>query len=310
MKATLVGQLPAGDDWLYEIKWDGYRAFAVKHGRSVRLLSLKNKNLSGDFPAVVKAVRGLAADTVLIDGEIVAVDKRGCPSFQMLQNRASLGRDWQIVYYAFDLLEFEGEDWKARPLTERKKRLQQLLSYSEVRYNAELPGSPAQVVRTVKKAGLEGVIAKRRNSVYRASAGTNNWLKLKLERSQEFVVGGYNPDAGSFQSILVGYYETGNLMFAGKVRQGFNPALRSTLLNKLKPLLTSRCPFHNLPISKKSHFGEGITVDDMNKLRWLKPKLVAQVRFTEWTSYGLLRHATFVGLRPDKEPAEVTREQA
>jgi bifunctional non-homologous end joining protein LigD len=124
------------------------------------------------------------------------------------------------------------------------------------------------------------------------------------------VIGGYNPDSGPFQSILVGYYERDKLMFAGKVRQGFNPALRSTLLNKLKPLLTGRCPFCNLPTSKKSHFGEGITADDMNKRRWLKPKLVAQVRFTEWTSYGLLRHATFVGLRADKEPAEVTREQA
>jgi bifunctional non-homologous end joining protein LigD len=309
MKATLVGQLPAGNEWLYEIKWDGYRALAAKRGHSVRLLSLKNKNLSNDFPAVMEAVRGVAADTVLIDGEIVAVDKRGCPSFQMLQNRASLGRDWQIVYYAFDLLELEGEDWKPRALTERKERLQQVLSGSEVRYNAELPGSPEAVVRTVRQAGLEGVIAKRRDSIYRASTRSNTWLKLKLEQSQEFVIGGYNPDSGSFQSILVGYYERDKLMFAGKVRQGFNPALRSTLLNKLKPLLTSRCPFHNLPTSKKSHFGEGITADDMNKLRWLKPKLVAQVRFTEWTSYGLLRHATFAGLRDDKEPAEVTREQ-
>jgi bifunctional non-homologous end joining protein LigD len=111
MKATLVGQLPAGNEWLYEIKWDGYRALAAKRGHSVRLLSLKNKNLSNNFPAVMEAVRGVVADTVLIDGEIVAVDKRGCPSFQMLQNRASLRRDWQIVYYAFDLLELEGEGY-------------------------------------------------------------------------------------------------------------------------------------------------------------------------------------------------------
>jgi bifunctional non-homologous end joining protein LigD len=249
MKATLVGQLPADDEWLYEIKWDGYRALAAKHGHSVRLLSLKNKNLSGDFPAVVEAVRGVAADTVLIDGEIVAIDKHGHPSFQMLQNRALHGRDWQIVYYAFDLLELEGEDWKARALIERKERLQQLLSGSEVRYNAELPGSAEDVVRIVRKAGLEGVIAKRRDSVYRASTRTNNWLKLKLEQSQEFLIGGHNPDAGSFQSILVGYYEREKLMFSGKVRQGFNPALRSTLFNKLKTLLTSRCPFHNLPTS-------------------------------------------------------------
>jgi bifunctional non-homologous end joining protein LigD len=309
MKATLVDQLPSGDEWLYEVKWDGYRALAAKHGDSVRLLSLKNKNLSSDFPTVVDAVRGVVADAVLVDGEIVAIDKRGCPSFQMLQNRASLGRNWQIVYYAFDLLELEGKNWKTRPLTERKERLKQVLSGSEVRYNAELPGSAEAVVRTVRQAGLEGIIAKRRNSIYRASIRSNNWLKLKLEQSQECVIGGYHPASGSFQSILAGFYEVGKLMFAGKVRQGFNPASRAALLAKMKPLLTSRCPFRDLPTSKKSHFGEGITADDMKKLRWLKPRLVAQVRFTEWTSYGLLRHATFGGLRDDKESSEVTRDQ-
>jgi bifunctional non-homologous end joining protein LigD len=288
----------------------GWLPCTSRKARSFRPATFpQEKNLSSDFPAIVEAVRDLTADVVLIDGEIVAVDKRGRPSFQMLQNRASLGRNWQIVYYAFDLLELEGKDWKTRPLTERKERLQQVVFASQVRYNAELPGSAEAVMRTVRQAGLEGVIAKRRNSIYRASTRSNNWLKLKLEQSQEFVIGGYNPDSGSFQSILVGYYEADKLMFAGKVRQGFNPALRTTLLNKLKPLLTSRCSFHNLPTSKKGHFGEGITADDMKRLLWLKPKLVAQVRFTEWTSYGLLRHATFVGLRPDKEPDEVTREQ-
>jgi bifunctional non-homologous end joining protein LigD len=153
MKASLVGQLPAGNEWLYEIKWDGYRALASKRGHSVRLLSLKNKNLSNDFPAVMEAVRGVAADTVLIDGEIVAVDERGCPSFQMLQNRATLGRDWQIVYYAFDLLELQGEDWKARPLTERKERLQQLLFGSE---GVTMPSCQARQRRSCAPLGRLG----------------------------------------------------------------------------------------------------------------------------------------------------------
>jgi bifunctional non-homologous end joining protein LigD len=159
----------------------------------VRLLSLRNKNLSSDFPAIVEAVRGVVADTVLIDGEIVAVDRRGCPSFQMLQNRASLGRDWQIVYYAFDLLELDGKDWKTRPLTERKERLQQVLSGSEVRYNAELPGSPEAVVRTVREAGLEDVIAKRRDSIYRASTRTNNWVKLSWTNRRSLSLGATIP---------------------------------------------------------------------------------------------------------------------
>ena len=133
-------------------------------------------------------------------------------------------------------------------------------------------------------------------------------MKLKLNKEQEFVIGGYKPDAGSFQSILVGYYEAKRLIFAGKVRQGFNPVGRARLLKEMKPLLTDKCPFSNLPTSRKSHFGEGISVDEMVDLCWLKPKLVAQVSFTEWTNYGLLRHATFEGLRDDKAPRQIVRE--
>ena len=129
-----------------------------------------------------------------------------------------------------------------------------------------------------------------------------------MNKGQEFVIGGYKPDAGSFQSILVGYYEAKKLIFAGKVRQGFNPVVRARLLKEMRPFLTRQCPFANLPTSRKSHFGEGITVEEMAELCWLKPKLVAQISFTEWTNYGLLRHATFEGLREDKMPREVVRE--
>ena len=131
---------------------------------------------------------------------------------------------------------------------------------------------------------------------------------MKLNKGQEFVIGGYKPDVGSFQSILVGYYDAKRLIFAGKVRQGFNPRGRAKLLKTMQPLLIERCPFANLPSSRKSHFGEGITADEMLNLCWLKPKLVGQVSFTEWTDYGLLRHATFEGLRDDKEPRAVVRE--
>jgi bifunctional non-homologous end joining protein LigD len=135
-----------------------------------------------------------------------------------------------------------------------------------------------------------------------------SWLKFKLNKAQEFVIGGYKPDVGSFQSILVGYHDAKSLIFAGKVRQGFNPHGRAKLLKTMGPLLIKKCPFANLPSSRKSHFGEGITGDEMLKLCWLKPKLVAQVSFTEWTDYGLLRHATFQGLRDDKEARAVVRE--
>jgi len=253
-------------------------------------------------------VRGINADSAVIDGEVVAIDSKGCPSFQALQNRASSGRTWQIVYYAFDLLNLDGEDWTKRPLHERKQKLRELVADSEVRYNAELAGSPTSIVRTIQSAGLEGIVAKQRESVYRAGTRVTSWRKFKIDKSQEFVIGGYKPNAGIFQSILVGYYDRKKLIFAGKIRQGFNPSTRRRLLETMRPLLTAKCPFDNLPSSRKSHFGEGITAEEMKELCWLKPELVAQISFTEWTDYGLLRHATFHGLRDDKEPRAIVRE--
>ena len=308
MKPTPVEKLPGGGEWIYEVKWDGYRAQALKHGNSVRLLSLKNKPLGADFPDVVAAVSALTADTAIIDGEVVAVNAEGKPSFQMLQNRGSAGREWHIVYYAFDLLNLEGKDLRALPLLERKQRLRGVVAGSDVRYSAELTGAPEAVVASVENAGLEGVMAKRRDSKYLARTRSPDWLKLRIGHAQEFVIGGYNPGGETFQSLLVGYYEGRKLIFAGKVRQGFNPTSRRKLFGSLVPHAVATCPFANLPSSKKSHFGEGVTAEDMKKLKWLKPKLVTQVRFAEWTNYGLLRHATFLGLRDDKSPREVVRE--
>jgi bifunctional non-homologous end joining protein LigD len=310
MKATAVTQLPEDDEWIYEVKWDGYRALGLKHGQNARLLSLKDKDLTSDFPAVAEAVRSIGADTATIDGEIVAIDSKGCPSFQALQNRASLGKEWQVVYYAFDLLNFEGEDWTNKPLHERKEKLRAILEGSHVRYNANLSGSPEAILQTIQSAGLEGIVAKKRDSFYRAGTRVTTWLKYKINKAQEFVIGGYKPDAGSFQSILVGYHEAKKLVFAGKVRQGFNPYVRAKVYEAMRPWLTSKCPFANLPSSRTSHFGEGITTEEMKELCWLQPKLVAQISFTEWTNYGLLRHATFERLRDDKEAHSVVREVA
>ncbi len=308
MKATLVQTLPGGPEWIYEVKWDGYRALGVKGGDQVRLLSLKNKDLTADFPSVAEAVQSVRANTALLDGEIVALNERGVPSFQALQNRASLSNDWTITYYAFDLLNLEGEDLRKLPLEQRKARLQEILEGSAVRFSANMPGKPAEIVEVVKRAGLEGIIAKQKDSTYIGGTRSRAWQKFKLAQSQEFVIGGYNPEGKTFSSLLVGYYEGESLMFAGKVRQGLNPPLRNSLRKEFTPLEIIECPFANLPTSKTGHFGEGITESDMIKLRWMRPKLVAQVSFTEWTSYGLLRHATFLGLREDKDPKEVVRE--
>lgn len=309
MKATLSKRIPEGAAWIYEVKWDGYRALALKHGENIRLLSLKNKSLNTDFTSVVDAVCKIKAHTAIIDGEVVAVNNGGKPSFQVLQNRKSLGHEWHIVYYAFDLLNLEGEDLTRLPLDARKEKLRAIIGESGVQYSGELSGAPELIAKTIRDAGLEGIVAKRRDSVYRAGSRVESWLKIKFDQSQELVIGGYNPDGNAFQSLLLGYYDGNKLMFAGKVRQGFNPASRAALMKQMQPLLITECPFANLPSSKKGHFGEGVTAEDMPKLRWIKPRLVAQVAFTEWTNYGLLRHATYLGLREDKDATEVVREQ-
>ena len=177
-----------------------------------------------------------------------------------------------------------------------------------MRFSSPLPGSPKEIVPIIARAGLKGIVARRRDSKYDAGTRSLAWRKFRLARSQEFVIGGYNPDGKTFSSILAGYYEGKQLMFAGKVRQGFRPASRNALFKKLQPLKTERCPFVNLPINKRGHFGEGVTTEDMAGLQWLRPKLVAQIGFTEWTTSGMLRHATFMGLRDDKAPTEVIRE--
>lgn len=305
MLARVVTELPAGDEWLYEVKWDGYRALAIKHEDAVWLLSRRNNPLNHDFPSVVAAVRGINATTALLDGEVVALDAEGRPQFQALQHRASAAGD--IVYYAFDLLQLEGEDLRSLPLEQRKERLAAVVSGSPVRFSASLPGTPGQIVAEATRLGLEGVIAKRRQSTYASGERSGAWQKLKLSPEQEFVVGGYKP-GNPVESLLVGYYEAGRLMFAGKVRQGLNPRLRAELGRLLQPLATSACPFANLPNSRKSHFGEGVTREQMKELRWVQPKLVAQVSFTEWTRAGNLRHATYKGLREDKDPRDVVRE--
>ncbi len=307
MSPREVQELPDDENWIYEIKLDGYRGLGVKHGATVRLLSRKNKNLGSDFPNVLKALRTVRADSALIDGEIVAIDEHGKPSFQLLQKRRS--NKGAIVYYAFDLLSFEGEDWRNKPLKERKAKLAEILEGSEVKLSASVDGPADRMVAAVAQLGLEGVVAKRRDSKYEAGERSGAWVKLKLSPEQEFIVGGYKRGS-PLESLVVGYYEGNKLMCAGKVRQGLNPRNRRQLTELLKPHLSDVCPFANLPNSKKSHWGEGITPEQMKEIQWVKPKVIAQVSFTEWTSGGNLRHGTYKGLRSDKKPKDVVRETA
>lgn len=173
----------------------------------------------------------------------------------------------------------------------------------------EFPGAPAQIVEAVRAAGLEGVIAKRKDSPYQPGERSTDWLKLKLERQQEFVIGGYRPEGASgLDALLVGYYEGWDLRFAGKVRAGFVPHVRRELLGKLKTLHAAHCPFTNLPDATTGRWGGGITTDQMSEMQWTRPKLVAQIKFVEWTAEGRLRHAVFLGPRTDKAAKDVRRE--
>ena len=246
----------------------------------------------------------------MLDGEIVALDRNGQPSFQDLHHRASAGT--QIVYYAFDALQIDGRDIMKRPLEERRKVLRDVVTGSSVHLSESLPGLPGQIEKAVRRLGLEGVVAKRRASAYTPGVRSRAWLKIRFSKRQEFVVGGYKPGGGSFDSILVGYFERGRLLYAGKVRAGLTPKLRADIFRQARPLETTQCPFANLPNStaKTSHWGEGITEEEMKALRWLRPELVVEVSFVEWTRDGNLRHAAFVGLRDDKRARAVRREKS
>jgi bifunctional non-homologous end joining protein LigD len=305
MTAKEVAELPDDPKWLYEVKLDGYRALGMKHGDGVRLVSRKDKNLGADFPGVLAALKTIDARSAMLDGEIVALNADGKPSFQMLQNRRS--HAGSIVFYAFDLLAFDGEDWRTRPLEERKAKLGEIIASSDVRLSASFAGPPERIVGAVQQMKLEGVVAKLRDSHYQSGERSGAWVKFKLSPEQEFVIGGFKRGS-PLESLVVGYYDGEKLLCAGKVRQGLNPRNRRELFELLQPLWSDVCPFANLPNSKKSHWGEGITKEQMKEIQWVMPREVAQVSFAEWTDGGNLRHGTYKGMRTDKEAAEVRRE--
>jgi bifunctional non-homologous end joining protein LigD len=309
MAARLVKRLPEGDDWLYEPKLDGYRALLLKDGTHVQILSRNQKDLTRMYPKVAAAGRRLNAQQTLIDGEIVALSEDGRPSFQALQHRSSHPKH-QIVFYAFDLLYLDGKDSTQEPLVRRRAQLSQVVGEdSTIRLSLDLPGNVREIVRALRAAGSEGVVAKRKSSTYQPAERSGDWVKLKLEQGQEFVIGGYRPDGSTgLDALLVGYYEGRELLFAGKVRAGFIPHVRREVLERLKPLVTSKCPFANLPDDSRGHWGGGIAADEMQQMRWTRPELVVQVRFTEWTADNRLRHAALLGLRTDKSAGDVRRE--
>ena len=306
MAALLVDTLPSGDEWIYEAKFDGYRALVLKDGTRVRILSRKGNDLTASYGPIRQAAERLKAKSAMLDGEIVAFDQTGRPSFQQLQHRTATGT--AIRYFAFDLLHLNGKDLQAESLKSRRAALRELVAGSELDFSDDLPGTAAQVIEAVAQVGLEGVIAKRRDSRYEPGKRSGAWRKLKLQHRQEFVIGGYKPENTNFQSIVIGYYEERQLRFAARVRAGFTAAQRAALFAALRPLQVEKCPFADLPTGRTGHWGEGVTEEDMTVLKWVRPVLVAEIAFTEWTRDGHLRHSAFVGVRSDKGARDVRRE--
>jgi len=314
MKALLKDELPKGSDWTYELKFDGVRALAFKRGSRITLLSRNAKDFTQRFPEVVEALSKLPCKEVMLDGEIVALDDQGRSSFQLLQSANLPGQSAPpIFYYVFDVIQMDGKDLTGLPLVKRKAVAQTLVGQvsDSIRFSAGIDADSRKVIREMKTRGLEGLIAKRRNSEYEIGRRSGAWVKFKWTNEQEFVIGGYTPPRGTrlhFGAILVGYYDRGKLMFASKVGTGFNQKLLQSLFDKFKKLARPECPFANLPERNPSRWGRALTASEMKRCTWIEPKLVCQIRFAEWTRDGHLRQPAFLGLREDRNPREVVRE--
>jgi DNA ligase D-like protein (predicted ligase) len=295
------------DRWVYELKLDGYRAIAFKTGGRLHLRSRNDNDFSQRYPAVVRGLEQLPADTV-VDGEVVAFDEAGRPSFNLLQNYAS---GTPIGYFVFDVLVLGGRDVTQEPLAARQALLEtKVLPHLQapVRYVPPLEGSLPTLVHSVKTHGFEGLVAKRRDSRYEPGLRSGAWRKMRVNRGQEFVIGGYTLGTRTFDALVIGYYQDGQLLYASRTRNGFTPALRGQIYRKFRGLETDVCPFANLPEKKSGRWGQGLTAKKMAECRWLKPILVGQFEFVEWTADNHLRHTRFVALREDKDARQVTRE--
>ena len=305
MLAKSVTELPKDrHTWVYEVKVDGYRCLVGKDHSAVKLWSRRGNLFNQDFPGLARACAALPADT-LVDGEVIALDQQGRISFNLLQHRRSQAS--AIRFYAFDLLVYKGHSTINLGISERHDLLAQALANvdGDVQLMQRFETSPAELIRAAKRLGFEGIIAKRRDSLYEPGKRSGAWVKYKINQGQEFVIGGYTP-GHPFDAVIVGYYRDGQLIYAAKVRNGFVPRIRREVAKRLKALETEVCPFANLPEKKRTAWA--LTKEEMKKCVWIRPELVAQIEFTEWTPDGHLRLTTFTGLREDKTSQEVVRE--
>jgi DNA ligase D-like protein (predicted ligase) len=307
LKATFIepmlllrsADLPDGPEWVRELKFDGYRAVGVKSEGQVHLRSRNDNDFSSRYPAIARALLALPDETV-IDGEIVALDGAGRPSFNALQNGSSKAN---IIYYVFDLMLVAGTDVSGETLESRRALLERdiLPKLTEpIRYSPELPGTVADLVQSVKAQKLEGLVAKRRDSRYEPGERSGAWRKMRVNQEQEFVLGGYTVGGTTFDALIFGRYDGKKLMYAGRTRSGFTPRLREDLMKRFRQLEIQACPFANLPEAKSGRWGAGLTAAKMDACRWLKPTLTGRFEYMEWTPENHLRHSRFLGLREKK----------
>jgi bifunctional non-homologous end joining protein LigD len=305
MLATLGTAIPSGTDWLYEVKWDGYRALCFFAEGKIRMLSRRGNKLEKQFAAVAEALLpSVKADTAIIDGEIVALDENGKPSFQHLQNLTGFGTKPALKgmappplnFFAFDLLYLNGYDLRKAALIDRRRLLASILLPSEmVRYSEHFAGKGAELLDAVRAKGLEGIIAKQAQSRYE-SKRSGSWIKIKVTTQQDFVICGYIlGEREPFGALVLGYYKDKKLVYAGNVGSGFTQQSLKSVFEKIKPLITKKAVLSGVP-------------KDVGEVTWTQPELVCMVKFTSWTSDERLRAPVFLGLRNEVIPEEVVRE--
>ncbi|MDX1633715.1 MAG: non-homologous end-joining DNA ligase [Marinobacter sp.] len=306
MKATLTDEPFSSSDWIFEPKLDGERLLAFVHDGKARLYSRNRKCLDDTYPELVEAISGQATTDMVLDGEVVAF-RDGLSSFSRLQGRLGIkdpeeARDTgiDVSLYLFDLLYYDGQDLRALPLTSRKQLLKEALAFDDpLRFTSHRNEDGESYYREACDRGWEGLIAKRADSPYRSSR-SRHWLKFKCVNRQELVIGGYTDPEGErtcFGALLLGYYQDGDLRYAGRVGTGFDQAMLEDLHKQLKKRVRKTSPFDD------SAPGEG------ERTHWVTPELVCEVGFTEWTRDGRLRHPRFLGLREDKPASQVRRER-
>jgi len=291
MECKRVPKLPEGDHWIYEPKQDGYRIIAVIDGSASLLYSMSGLNYTARYPHIAEALNWLKTKQAVFDGEVVALDPSGRPNFQELQN-ARLTK-LPIIYYIFDLLHLKGRDLLDRPLSERREQLEQLATAftDPLRLNPAFQVSLADFTASVQKLGLEGIVAKRSDSIYIPGKESDAWRKHRFNQEDEFVIGGYIPGGQNFSELLIGEERGTDLVFLKRLIAGFVPHTRAEVFDAIKGLRTKKCPFANLPEHRKSP--HALTEQVMRQCVWVKPERRCEVEFVERTKGGRLRHAEF-----------------